>query len=853
MNSRIVSQVGAFTLLVIILLLAGWIRTLGRAGIPEGQFTENDAYLYYWQADIISKQGQLPQRDMHRWLPTGRDLKPTLNLYSYITAYTHKLITLFFPDVTLYQLHVFAPVIFFILGLGVVYLFLYNVFGIGVAAPVGILLAVIPGCLERSAVGCSDRDSWCWLLGILVVITYLWKEQIHRRYIRLLLSGMSGFFMFLGGLSWEGFGVFMLVILVVELWRFLSSETEAESHLVECLIWVIMFVPWLYVFSPAYRQGTGFSTHLAAIVLVPPLAVLALRCFRHFLTTHRTISAWIQQYISGRAIALILTSSCLLFGLVYVLIHVSTFTNSTVPFSFSPLMQNVTELLAPKDFFWEFRYGAVYWIGSIGLIYGCIKLWRKKGIVLSISVCFLTLATFFREYLYTLLSPIVCEYLFYFGITFVPITALGVAVLRKSPVKHELIYIAAAVWLFIWLALARGAKRYDFFIGFPIVLFATLSLRSIIAFLSQLIEQYLNKRTETQQISLPVERTVNPVALKRQRKRRRNSKSNEIEKTSSKGWETLMSVPVRNAILTAILLALLLFWLPPARTETYHLAKRGVFTVKEIRTAIPGHDTPQGLAMSNTFQWMKTEHIEKEKPVVAAGWSYGSALNVLGGVMTIIDQDHFIPHWIHLYSRHVFCALSEREALEFLYTHDATYLMLTESEVLHPLSTSTVGSNEKQDRQFDMEIMHTRIPVEHPAKYRMLPEDENSSITFVHIDFTTPVDVTAKLKIGKDVKLPYVTFFENGERITNEYNHNQNGGILHHYNDQTKQDNIYYIPPHGWNSLAVKLFFRQTKSQYFIPVFPQKDFSAAKVKVWKIQYPKDMKKNPSLLVEKQQR
>ena len=68
----------------------------GLANIPEGQFTSNDAYLYYWQADIITKHGTLPARDMHRWLPLGRDLGQTLNLYSYATAYAYKLVTVFF-------------------------------------------------------------------------------------------------------------------------------------------------------------------------------------------------------------------------------------------------------------------------------------------------------------------------------------------------------------------------------------------------------------------------------------------------------------------------------------------------------------------------------------------------------------------------------------------------------------------------------------------------------------------------------------------------------------------------------------------------------------------------------------
>ena len=33
-----------------ILVLAFTIRLQGRERIPEGQFTSNDAYLYYWQA-----------------------------------------------------------------------------------------------------------------------------------------------------------------------------------------------------------------------------------------------------------------------------------------------------------------------------------------------------------------------------------------------------------------------------------------------------------------------------------------------------------------------------------------------------------------------------------------------------------------------------------------------------------------------------------------------------------------------------------------------------------------------------------------------------------------------------------
>ena len=92
-----------------ILLIAYWIRVQNIANIPDEQFTENDAYLHYWQAQLISEHGALPARDLHRWVPVGRDLGQSLNLYSYILAYIHKAIALCFPNVSLYHVTLYAP------------------------------------------------------------------------------------------------------------------------------------------------------------------------------------------------------------------------------------------------------------------------------------------------------------------------------------------------------------------------------------------------------------------------------------------------------------------------------------------------------------------------------------------------------------------------------------------------------------------------------------------------------------------------------------------------------------------------------------------------------------------------
>lgn len=215
-------------LLLAILLVAFWIRIHGRDTVPEGHFTGVDAYIYYFQAQQIAEQGRLPVRDMHRWLPIGRDNRQLLSLYSYALAYSHKTVVRAFPNITLYDVAFYMPVFCFCVGLGGLCLFLAHTFGIISASFVGVLLATLPGAINRSTAGFGDRDAWCWMLGLLAVITYLIALQAETPRKRLVWTLASGFIVFLGGMSWEGFGVFLSVILVVEVWRFLTSRGRKQ-------------------------------------------------------------------------------------------------------------------------------------------------------------------------------------------------------------------------------------------------------------------------------------------------------------------------------------------------------------------------------------------------------------------------------------------------------------------------------------------------------------------------------------------------------------------------------------------------------------------------------------------------
>ena len=859
----ITKHIGTATLLLLILFVGGWIRLQGLPNLPTGQFASNDAYLYYSHAETLVAHGTLPETEMHRWVPLGRDLTEMLHGYAYVLATSYKVISVFFRDITLYQIQRGAPMVCFLIGTAVLCVFLYARFGLSVALIVGVLLAVMPGSIERSSAGFSDRDSWCWLLGVLAVTLYLCKEHTPQEWSRYVYTVLSGVFVFIGGLSWEGFGGFVMAISAVELWRFLTTDTE--EHLQEYVVWVLMFVPWLYLLSPAYRSGGGFSSHVTVFLLSPPLVILGLRALRYYLARGHRFAKFLAEQVSARAISLVLCAVCLLISIAYLFFQRETFTQSIVPFSDAAVMETVGELRSPPDVYWYHRYGGVLFLASGCLIIGTVKLWGKQAVLLTVTLVLFTASTFLRQYLYHVLSPVVCEYIFYGAVAFTPIAALGVAVHRTVSVKHEYTYIAMSTWLLLWIGLARDSQRYDFFVGMPLAFFSAVAIR----FIATELAQRMKTHTKTDQMEDSAE-VLSSHATKKKRHVRKRKHKQPVRKLAPKKPLVNLLVPFTPQvwIKTGILLAglvLLLFWEPPGSSARYGLALRGHATQIIPKVVLPGKETP----MANACQWLRTHYARDA--VVASAWSHGNYLNVLGGVKTIIDADHYIVHWIDLYEEQVAAAQSEREALEFLKTHRATHLLLTEEDVLYTASKHT-HANEQPDAPYHMEPLISRTPIG-TSDYQMVPIHKHAFITAASIDFHhTPPAVTAHLQNKKTVKLPYIKYFgESKETTHNIHTHasqvstkteeprkveNKNGGILHHFSAKTKQNHIYYLSPRSWNSLAVKLFLRGEHSDAFVQVYPADNgattegtnrYAGGTVKIWEIRYPPDVVENPKYL------
>jgi len=783
-------------LLCAIVLLACWIRVQGVDRLPDGQFTSNDAYLFAGQAQEIAEQGSLPARDMHRWLPHGRDNGQIFPLYAYAIAYTYKAIGWVSPKLTLYHIQVYAAAICFTLGLGVLCFFLARVYGVVFAAIVTLLLTTLPGSIERSAAGFGDRDAWCWMLGIFAITSYLYKESMEPGLRRWIATALAGFTVFLGGLSWEGFGFFVLMIVAVELYKFCSTDTEL--HLKEYIFYMLMFVPWLYLISPAYRSGSGFSTHVAALMLLPPLTVFALRGGRYLLLKHVE-----QLRPHPRKLAWGLTLLSIAAGVSYIFMQAGTFAETAYPFREGQLMQGIGELGDPNFRYWAGRYGAVFVLGSLGLITASLHLWKWWSLPLVISLALFVGTTFFRTQVNGWVSADTCNTLFLvsLGLT---VLSLAVACFQKERSENELVTLATLAWFLLWVGLARGGKRHDFFIGLPLA-YGT-------AWILWFSPVHLIQRLKDANILYP-----------------------HVKERFA------------TAIFAVIVLIAVLFW-----TSIGGHAHKSVYAAARMRPPIPGQNS-----RTEVLKWMH-DTLPRES-VIAANWDYGTQLNILGGVRTVVDSDHFLPHWIYLYYRHVFSAQDAREALGFLKTHQATHLMLTERGVLsRSQKYSSMGSDENADRQFELyQLTRTETLIGTP--YRMQPRGRGTPLDFIEIARTSPdtLSITAHFKDENAA----VTEGELGESLARDVTVERtvntptsqtsvdigNGGLVLDFDAETRLNRAYYIPQLGWNSLAVKLFLRGEHSDIFVPVYPTDDSTAKDIKVWEIHYPPDIETDEKYL------
>jgi len=558
-----------------------------------------------------------------------------------------------------------------------------------------------------------------------------------------------------------------------------------------------MFVPWLYLISPAYHSGYGFAKHLFALTLAPPLSVFALRGTRYLLLKY---IARLQPH--ARKLAGVLTLLAITAGITYLFTQTDTFETTAFTLRENSLMKSIGELADPDFTYWTLFFGTIFVFGSIGIVLGCRQFGQLKGLSFGTFLAAFAAAIFLRVPISQWIGNDLCNTFFWTTLA-LTMLSIGIACSQKkdSLTKNQRTFLLMWVWFLLWGSLARSGIRYSFFISVPLA-YGTAWLLCIAP------ASFIQKLKDLKILDPDVR-----------------------EQRITAGLAIAVLIPV-------------LFWTPLGGHAT-----RAIQAGDSIRKPIPGTGS-----LTSALKWIKTTL--PQNAVIAAHWGDGTQLNVLGGVKTITDPDHYLPHRIRLYYRHVFRKQSEREALEFLKTHNVTHLMLTASGVTsRTRSYSRIGSDTNNDRDFRFYTLQREEQPFGTTAYRFRPQQSGTPIIFIDIHYPDAPNMSAPetLSIRANVK-GYHTILKTipweNKRFPTQNQleiHEEMGGILFNFDSKGRLNNTSYVPSLGWNSLAVKLYFRGEHSDAFVPVYPVESDAPPKIKIYEIHYPPDIQTDPKYL------
>src|SRR3989344_2970273 len=121
----------------------------------------------------------------------------------------------------------------------------------------------------------------------------------------------------------------------------------------------------------------------------------------------------------------------------------------------------------------------------------------------------------------------------------------------------------------------------------------------------------------------------------------------------------------------------------------------------QAKSMAPSYYTQQ---WQTAMKWVREN--TKENSVFAHWWDYGYWIQTIGERATILDGGNGIDYWDHLLGRHVLTGQNEKEALEFLYAHNATHFLIDSTEIGKYGAYASIGSDENYDRNSQMGIYY---------------------------------------------------------------------------------------------------------------------------------------------------
>jgi len=655
-----------YGILAIIVGMGIYIRSLPIPRLKDvstGGYTlgpDLDPFLFLRWAKYIVEHGKLFAIDTMRYIPLGYNTKGELLFHPYMMAWLHKILAALGLSSSVEFSAIIYPVIMFALTVIAFFFLVRKIFlknlGYKPASIIALIssffLTVLPSLLPRTIAGIPEKESAAFLFLFLAFYFFLcsWNStKLKYRSIYGVLAGLATAGM---ALIWGGFGYIFLILSVTVFLSFLLGKIN-NKNLLTYIVWIVVSFIFMMPFSTRYSLKNlvlGLNTGISLFVLVIILG--------HLILTKTKLKKYYKQgwlsKIPPKLISLIIIS---IFSIVILSIIEPTFianktteiVNNLVTPSQSRLIKTVAENKQPYFSEWANNFGprlgkfpVIFWlffVGSIYLFKNLIKntFEKKERIYLTLAYSYFLIAIIFSRFKSESVFNGTNGFslLFYSSGFIVLLGAIGYYYVNYyRENKFDRLKNIDIGILLLMVYFFLGIVSARAAVRTVMVLVAPAA--AIVSYFCVITFLKAKKKTET-----------------------------------------------FNLILSIIIIFLLIF----AGLSLFQISKS---------TAQNHAPTPYTHQWQNAMSWVREN--TPENAVFGHWWDYGYWLQGIGERATMLDGGNAISYWNYLMGRHVLTGQTEQEALDVLYNHEVTHLLIDSTDIGKYSAYSSIGSDGDYDR-----------------------------------------------------------------------------------------------------------------------------------------------------------
>ena len=658
---------GFYLILAIITFIGVYLRTLNISKLKD--ITTNswtlapdlDPYLFLRWAEYIVAHGKLMIVDMMRNVPLGYNTAGEMKLLSYLIAWFHNFLSMLSLTDSITYSAILFPVVAFGFTTIAFFLFARKVFYREdkltrniIALIATAFFVLIPSLLPRTIAGVPEKESIAFFfmfLAFYFIMGAYTGEKIKKGLVFSVLAGISTALM---ALVWGGVVFIFFTISATFLISFIFGKVKIKEFILYS-IWLVVSFALMMPFSTRYSLNNILFSSSTSI----PIAILFIMGFGLFLIKNDNKIEKIRKKTKLNPELFSLLVSVVLAVILIILLMGWSFLYSQVSELISSLIKPIVSRFGltvaenQQPYFindWQNNFGPVkfiplffwmFFIGSIFLFDELIsRLKIKERIILDLSYFIFLIAIIFSKY-------------------------SGSSILNGTNSLSIMLYFAG--WIifilaFLFIYVKNSSKENSIFenFNFSYVLYFIILTLGIIA-----------ARSAVRLIM--VLGVVSPVAV-----------AFLIVKTSRK------YIKEKDEVLKLIfgILALVIILMASFTLWSYYQVDKGM-----AENYAPGGYQQQ---WQKAMSWVRLN--TSENAVFAHWWDYGYWLQSIGKRATILDGGNAIVYWDHLLGRYVLTGTDENAALEFLYTHNGTHLLIDSTEIGKYTAFSSIGSDENYDR-----------------------------------------------------------------------------------------------------------------------------------------------------------